>query len=198
MAGTLRSFSASFCMFCRSAVLMIPSSSPLPFLSPPPPFPFFSPSLLPPPPPPPFLSPSPSSPLFPLPSPPPFHLLPLPSPPSFPPPLSLPDQTLVQTAGDHSPPAPAPRRTDVRIGSLADISERTSDVCFTTESGHAQPQHRCPLCANSGLRLPPNLRHSWRHPLDFSVPKTGNLFFCPPPLSSRMLDGKSPEPNANC
>ena len=34
------------------------------------------------------------------------------------------DQTLVQTAGDHSPPAPAPRRTDVRIGSLADISER--------------------------------------------------------------------------
>ena len=89
------------------------------------------------------------------------------------------DQTLVQTAGDHSPPAPAPRRTDVRIGSLADISERTSDVCFTTESGHAQPQHRCPLCANSGLRLPPNLRHSWRHPLDFSVAKTGNLFFVP-------------------
>ena len=40
--------------------------------------------------------------------------------------------------------------SDVRYGSLADISERTRDVRFTPESGHAQRQHRCPLSAKSG------------------------------------------------
>jgi hypothetical protein len=42
-------------------------------------------------------------------------------------------------------------RIDVRFGSLADISERTGDVRFTPESGHAERQHRRPLSANSGL-----------------------------------------------
>ena len=36
----------------------------------------------------------------------------------------------------------------VRFGSLADISERTRDVRFTPESGHAERQHRRPLSAN--------------------------------------------------
>ena len=37
----------------------------------------------------------------------------------------------------------------VRFGSLADISERTRDVRFTPESGHAERQHRRPLSAIS-------------------------------------------------
>jgi hypothetical protein len=40
--------------------------------------------------------------------------------------------------------------TEVRFGSLADISERTKDVRFTPESGHAERQHRRPLSAISG------------------------------------------------
>ena len=39
----------------------------------------------------------------------------------------------------------------VRYGSLADISERTRDVRFTPESGHAERQHRRPLSAISRL-----------------------------------------------
>ena len=39
--------------------------------------------------------------------------------------------------------------SNVRYGSLADISERTRDVRFTPESGHAERQHQCPLSANS-------------------------------------------------
>ena len=40
--------------------------------------------------------------------------------------------------------------SDVRYGSLADISERTRDVRFTPESGHDERQHRRPLSAKSG------------------------------------------------
>jgi len=39
---------------------------------------------------------------------------------------------------------------DLCFGSLADISERTTHVRFTSESGHAERQHRRPLSANSG------------------------------------------------
>jgi predicted metal-binding membrane protein len=42
------------------------------------------------------------------------------------------------------------RRHNVAFGSLADISERTRDVRFTPESGHAERQHRRPLSAISG------------------------------------------------
>ena len=41
---------------------------------------------------------------------------------------------------------------NVRFGSLADVSERTRDVRFTSESGHAERQHRRPLSAKSGHR----------------------------------------------
>ena len=43
-----------------------------------------------------------------------------------------------------------PKFTVVRYGSLADIRERTRDVQFTPESGHADRQHRRPLSAISG------------------------------------------------
>ena len=46
------------------------------------------------------------------------------------------DQTLVQTAGDHGPPTPAPRRTDVRIGSVGDISGSCFEVRKRPGSGH--------------------------------------------------------------
>ena len=46
---------------------------------------------------------------------------------------------------------------NVRFGSLADISERTKDVRFTPQSGHAERQHRRPLCAISGHNLPGKL-----------------------------------------
>ena len=63
------------------------------------------------------------------------------------------DQTLVQTAGDHNPPAPlrpAPRRTDVRIGSLADIGEGYQGcLLLPPRSGHAHRRHQCLLCAMS-------------------------------------------------
>src|SRR5512141_885499 len=45
---------------------------------------------------------------------------------------------------------------NVRFGSLADISERIRDVRFTPESGHAERQHRGPLCAISGHPLLPH------------------------------------------
>ena len=44
---------------------------------------------------------------------------------------------------------------NVRFGSLADIGERTRDVRFTPESGHADRQHRRPLSANSGHQPSP-------------------------------------------
>src|SRR6476620_6906825 len=52
----------------------------------------------------------------------------------------------------HAAGGQANRRStrDVRFGSLADISERTKDVRFTPESGHAELQHRRPLSAISG------------------------------------------------
>lgn len=40
---------------------------------------------------------------------------------------------------------------DVRFGSLADIRERISDVCFTPERGYIQRRSQCPLSAISGL-----------------------------------------------
>jgi hypothetical protein len=41
----------------------------------------------------------------------------------------------------------------VRFGSLADVSERTRDVRFTPESGHAERQHRRPLRRPSVLAI---------------------------------------------
>ena len=38
---------------------------------------------------------------------------------------------------------------DVRVGSLADIARRTSDVRFTPKSGHAERRHQCLLSAIS-------------------------------------------------
>jgi hypothetical protein len=38
---------------------------------------------------------------------------------------------------------------NVRFGSKADILRASSEVRFTSESGH----HRCPLCAKSGHRV---------------------------------------------
>jgi len=49
---------------------------------------------------------------------------------------------------------------NVRYGSLADISQRIRNVRFTLNSGHAPPDHQCPLSARSGHRSVPNLLSS--------------------------------------
>jgi len=49
---------------------------------------------------------------------------------------------------------------NVRYGSLADISQRFRNVRFTLNSGHAPPDHQCPLSARSGHRSVPNLLSS--------------------------------------
>jgi len=49
---------------------------------------------------------------------------------------------------------------NVRYGSLADIIQRIRNVRFTLNSGHAPPDHQCPLSARSGHRSVPNLLSS--------------------------------------
>jgi hypothetical protein len=38
---------------------------------------------------------------------------------------------------------------NVRFGSIADMTGRICDVCFTPKSGHCRTTVRCPLCAKS-------------------------------------------------
>src|SRR6478752_2050720 len=83
------------------------------------------------------------------------------------------------------------RPLHVRLGSLADISERTRDVRFTPESGHAELQHRRPLSARSrhmsAVQVADTDRHyrsDWmaaRRAGGFSQP--GNYARCPRPAS---------------
>ena len=61
--------------------------------------------------------------------------------------------------------------SNVRKGSLADISERIRDVRFTPDSGHAERKHRRPLCAISG---------SWGQNVHQPLSR--------PPLGPRQLD----------
>ena len=64
-----------------------------------------------------------------------------------------------QPAGDSGNPN---KILDVCFGSLADIRERIRDVRFAPESGHAQRQNRCLLCAKSGHQPSPVERGRYR------------------------------------
>jgi len=52
---------------------------------------------------------------------------------------------------------------NVRFGSEADILGGLPNVRFTLKSGHWNSVVRCPLCANSGLMAPQQIRSLFDH-----------------------------------